>query len=178
MTATTAYLGLGGNIGNVRSAFLGVLDALEESEACLSYRTSSLYITEPWGIKDQPEFYNMVVELEWNEPPQSLLRFVENIENEWGRDRTQEQRYGPRTLDIDILLFGDLLIVTPELTIPHLRLQERAFMLKPLAQLADDIIPPGWQQTVDQALQFLSVESKVKAVEDDLSGLTYYSRKA
>jgi len=146
-----AYLALGGNVGDVRESFRHALKRLDSETGPI--KTSNLYRTLPWGEVDQPPFLNMVLEFEWTGTPEQLLRLALEIERERGRDRSMEQRWGPRTLDIDLLIVGDWVLNEESLILPHPRMQERSFVLKPLADLAPDLIPPGWTQTVFEALK-------------------------
>ena len=104
---------------------------------------SSNYLTPPWGIEDQPEFLNKCLRVETALAPEALLARTQSVERAFGRDRAGERRYGPRTLDIDILAYGDVVLSTPHLTIPHPRLFERAFVLVPLAEIAPDAVIAG-----------------------------------
>lgn len=112
---------------------------------------SRVYLTEPQDLKDQPWFANCVMQV-WCGPevsPEGLLRMLRNVEEEFGR--TREIRFGPRTLDVDILLFDDVSLDGEELTIPHPRMRERAFVLAPLAEIAPDLVLP-WGETPGKAL--------------------------
>jgi len=113
---------------------------------------SSLYSTEPVGFAAQPRFMNAVVALETKLSPRELLKGLLAIELEFGRDRATSFVNGPRTLDLDILLFADLEISEPELQIPHPRLAERAFVLAPLNELAPELLVPGCGKTVAQLM--------------------------
>ncbi len=115
-------------------------------------RRSSLYSTAPVGFAAQPRFVNAVVALETALSPRELLDELLAIEKEFGRDRTAGFANGPRTLDLDILLFGDLELSEPELMIPHPRLAERAFVLTPLNEIAPDVVVPGVGKTVAQLM--------------------------
>jgi 2-amino-4-hydroxy-6-hydroxymethyldihydropteridine diphosphokinase len=135
----TVYLGLGTNLGdrlaNLRLALarLQTLARLEE--------VSSLYETEPEGLSDQPLFFNAVCRVTTGLEPQALLRFLKNLEREIGR-RPRGRRWGPRPIDLDILLYDDRVVDAPELNIPHPRLAERAFVLVPLCELAPELRHP------------------------------------
>ena len=98
--------------------------------------------TEPWGYAEQPRFVNAVAELETDEQPRALLERLLAIERELGRTR-EGPRYGPRTIDLDLLLYGDEQLDEPGLVVPHPQLHERAFVLEPLAELAPDLVVPG-----------------------------------
>ena len=136
---TRVYLGLGSNMGDrmghLREA-VRHLDPHVRVEAL-----SSIYETRPVDYAHQPSFLNAVVEGRTELVPRELLRLVEGIERGMGREPTF--RYGPRLIDIDILLYGQERVETPKLTIPHLRLAERAFVLVPLAEVAPHVIVPG-----------------------------------
>ena len=136
-----AYIALGANLGDpiatIRAA-LGALANLPESRVVLS---SSLYRTAPVGELEQPEFINAVAALETTLAPESLLDGLLDIETRFGRIRAEKN--GPRTLDLDLLLYGNHQLDLPRLTLPHPRLHLRAFVLYPLAELAPDIHLPG-----------------------------------
>jgi 2-amino-4-hydroxy-6-hydroxymethyldihydropteridine diphosphokinase len=132
---TVAVLGLGGNIGDTRAALAAALARLAENPAIRIEAVSALYETPPWGKTDQPPFLNAAARIDTELPPHGLLQAVLAVERELGRRR--EERWGPRTIDIDILLFGDLQIDEPGLHVPHSSLHERAFALAPLL----DVLP-------------------------------------
>lgn len=135
------YLSLGSNMGDrLRNLTLGLqgIAALPGTSLCA---VSSLYETEPLGLKEQPMFLNLVCKVTTSLPPRELLRLLQAIEDRLGRQRTQ--RWGPRTLDIDIVLYDRLTYSDADLTIPHPRYAERRFVLVPLAELAPSLRPPG-----------------------------------
>jgi len=140
------YLALGSNLAdrpaNLRAAInaLPALSAAEGAPLIRVTRESPVYETPPWGVTDQPAFLNMVVEAETDLPPAALLGFLKLLETRLGRQ--PGLRYGPRLIDLDILFYGDLVLDTPPLVIPHPRLHERAFVLVPLADLAPDLRHP------------------------------------
>ena len=118
-------------------------------------RCSSLYSTTPVGLAEQPRFLNAVVALDTGLDPQALLQTLLRIEKEYGRDRTAGIVNGPRTLDLDILLLGDLQVIQPGLEIPHPRLAERAFVLIPLHEIAPEVKLTGQGKTVSDLLEML-----------------------
>jgi 2-amino-4-hydroxy-6-hydroxymethyldihydropteridine diphosphokinase len=136
--AVQAALGLGGNVGDVGAALGRALAALGAARGVELVRTSSLYRTAPWGPIAQPPFLNMAVVVRTTLSPHQLLDLCLAIEKKEGRIRTE--RFGPRTLDMDILAFGDLAISDERLVLPHPRLMERAFALVPLAEIAPHLM--------------------------------------
>lgn len=136
-----AALGLGGNLGDPVAAFATVLRRLETHEAVSLVRPSSVYRTAPWGKLDQPEFLNMAVLVETELSARALLDLCLALEREGGRQR--RERWGPRTLDIDILTYGGQVIDEPGLQVPHPRIAERAFVLAPLAEIAPALVIGG-----------------------------------
>ena len=151
----TAYIGMGGNLASwagTPEATLAAAALRLESLGRVA-RRSSLYLTEPVGFAEQPRFVNAVVALETELSPRELLNRLLAIEQEFGRDRAAGFANGPRTLDLDILLFGDLQISEPGLEIPHPRLAERAFVLIPLNEIAPEVVVPGCGKTVAQLVE-------------------------
>ncbi len=139
----TAYLGLGTNVGDRLANLERALQMLGSTPGVTVGKPSSVYETEPWGLTEQPRFLNAAVEVRTILEPGALLSVVKAIEVEMGRVATV--RYGPRVIDIDILLYGDRVIdwETPDLQIPHARMAERAFVLLPLAEIAGEVQHPG-----------------------------------
>ncbi len=135
------FVGLGGNIGEPVAQLERALSALARLPESTLVRTSSFYQSPPWGIDAQPPFVNAVAELATSLSPDQLLASLLAIEQAAGRERTL--RWGPRVLDLDLLLFGDLVIDRPGLRIPHPHLHQRAFVLLPLAEIAPDFFVPG-----------------------------------
>jgi len=147
-TPTTVYIGLGTNLGD-RAANLH--QAVQRLASCTTVLAASpIYETEPWGYADQPAFLNQVVQSETSLTPLRLLNCLKKLEVEIGR--TPTFRYGHRVIDLDILFFGDRILQTGRLMIPHPRLQERAFVLVPLNDLAPQWIHPVLGKTVQQIL--------------------------
>lgn len=134
-----ALIALGGNVGDVRSTIRDALAMLCDSAKTRLIARSPSYITPPWGdLKDQPPFINACAFIETDLSPQALLVRTQAIEHAFGRNRSIERRWGPRTLDIDLIAYDDLTMNTPDLTLPHPRLFERAFVLVPLADIVPD----------------------------------------
>jgi 2-amino-4-hydroxy-6-hydroxymethyldihydropteridine diphosphokinase len=132
--AVEAALSLGGNIGDVAEAFAYALRRLAEAPGATLLRASSVYRTPPWGKLDQPPFLNMAVVVATTLPARALLALCLDIER--GKGRRRIERWGPRTLDIDILTYGPVELDEPDLKVPHPRIVERAFVLAPLAEIA------------------------------------------
>ncbi len=154
------YLAFGSNLGNrlanLRQA-LRFLSPAVKVEAC-----SAVYETPPWGILDQPAFYNQVVRATTELSPHALLTYLKQIEQKMGRIETI--RNGPRLIDIDILFYDDLELETPQLGIPHPRMEGRAFVWVPLAEIAPNLIHPKLGKTATQVVGELDC-SGIHAVE-------------
>jgi 2-amino-4-hydroxy-6-hydroxymethyldihydropteridine diphosphokinase len=144
-----AYLLTGSNLGN-RVAYLRQAIQLIQQYCGLTTRFSSVYQTAAWGLADQPDFYNQVIELKTELAPEKLMQTLLDIEEKMGRKRTIKM--GPRIIDIDILLIDDTIITTALITVPHPFLAERRFALLPLAEIAPNIIHPVLHKTVLQLL--------------------------
>ena len=142
----TAYVGLGSNLGDRAGNLRMALSELAQMPTISITRVSSLYETAPVGVTTQPEFINAVAALETSLTPAALLAAFLHLENKMGRVRTF--RWGPRVIDLDLLLYGREQIALPELIVPHPRLHERAFVLAPLAEIAPDLSLPGGVKTV------------------------------
>jgi 2-amino-4-hydroxy-6-hydroxymethyldihydropteridine diphosphokinase len=133
------YIGLGTNLGDRE---LNLRRALERLEELGPVRASSFRETDPVGVTDQPKFLNAAAELATELSPKELLERLLEIERELGRDRATERRWGPRVIDLDLLLFGEEAISEPGLTVPHPRLADRRFVLEPLFELNEDLTLP------------------------------------
>lgn len=139
-----AYVALGSNLDEPEAQVRNALATLNELPETQVVRSSRLYRTPPWGMLDQPWFVNAAVALDTELTPQGLMRALQSLELRSGRKRGSP-RWGPRRIDLDLLLYDDLVIDTPELQLPHPRLAERAFVLVPLADVAKDLTLPGGQ---------------------------------
>lgn len=133
---TLAYVGLGANLGEREAT-------IREAAVLIgARRLSSIRETEPWGDADQPRYLNAVAEVETPRSPRAFLAGLLEVERRLGRVRTA-RRFGPRTIDLDLLVYGDLVVDEPGLQVPHPRLHERLFVLEPLAELAPELEIPG-----------------------------------
>lgn len=149
----TAYLGLGANIGEPAAEIVSVLRELANMPTITVSAVSSLYLTTPVGMTDQPNFVNAAAEIQTTQTPEELLETLLALEKNRGRTRTV--RWGPRVIDIDILAYGDEIRETPALTLPHPRLEARAFALVPLAEIAPSLVLPGRTEPIKNKAQKL-----------------------
>jgi len=138
-----ALVALGGNVGDVRQTLVRAIAQFCDGNAVRLVARSSDYRTPPWGVTDQPPFINCCILTEVTMPPEALLARAQATERAFGRRRAEEQRWGPRTLDIDLIAYDDLTLDSRDLTLPHPRLFERAFVLVPLAEIAPDRMIAG-----------------------------------
>lgn len=136
----TVFLGLGSNLGNRPDHLRTGLQKISEKAGRLKI-VSGIYETEPWGVEGQENYYNLVAEVETPLLPLQLMQVMQKIEEECGRER--KEKWGSRTLDIDLLFFGDYRFTMPDLIVPHPRLKERNFVLFPMAEIAPDWIYPA-----------------------------------
>jgi 2-amino-4-hydroxy-6-hydroxymethyldihydropteridine diphosphokinase len=141
--STDALVALGGNVGDVRETFDRAIALLCDGHAVRLTARSSDYRTPPWGVADQPPFINAVIEVATALSARDLFARMRDVERALGRDRGKERRWGPRTLDLDLLAYDDLTLDGAELTLPHPRLFERGFVLVPLAEIAPGRVIAG-----------------------------------
>ncbi len=135
-----AYLGLGSNIGDKKLYLRKAVEQIAKLPETEVLNTSALYVTKPWGKIDQEDFLNQVIEIETSLPADNLLKGLQEIEINMGRQRTE--RWGARNIDIDILLYGNQVIHTEELQVPHPYLKQRLFVLVPLVEINENVIFP------------------------------------
>lgn len=140
------YIGIGSNLGNREENCLTAIRLLADSGLIIK-KQSSMYDTEPWGVEEQPGFINMAVAAETSLPPEKLLEVLKGIEQELGRRKSY--RWGPRIVDLDILLYDDMVITTPLLQIPHPLMHQRDFVLKPMSEIAPDAVHPVIKRTIE-----------------------------
>lgn len=135
---TQALIAFGGNVGDARATIAQAIATFCDGKDVKLLKRSSDYLTPPWGVEAQPPFVNACIVVETDLPPRELLARGQMVERLHGRDRARETRWGPRTLDIDLIDYGGTAIDEPDLTLPHPRVLERAFVLVPLAEIVPD----------------------------------------
>lgn len=155
---TQLFLSLGGNLGNTQEIFEGAYPLIEKKIGKIAVY-SSIYQTEAWGPIPQADFLNQVVLVTTSLKPEACLKELLKIEREFGRER--KERWGPRTLDLDILYYGDVTIAESDLSIPHPRIAERKFILTPLAEIAPLFEDPSTGKTMVALLENCSDNSQV-----------------
>jgi 2-amino-4-hydroxy-6-hydroxymethyldihydropteridine diphosphokinase len=138
-----AFIALGGNVGDVRATFDRAVAMLCDDGVVRLLARSSDYRTPPWGVTDQPPFINAAIAVTTALPPHDLLSRAEDCERALGRVRARERRWGPRSIDLDLLAYDDLVLIDRDLILPHPHLFERAFALVPLAEIAPEQVIAG-----------------------------------
>lgn len=148
---STAFIGLGSNMGDRQENIRKAKSFLKNNANIKIKNESSLYETEPVGYSDQDDFLNAVIEIETDLSPRKLLKVTKSIEEELKRERTI--KWGPRTIDLDILLYDDIRIEEPHLSVPHPEIKNRAFVLVPLAEIAGRLVHPDGKRIDDLLLE-------------------------
>lgn len=154
---STAYISIGSNLGDRLEYTREAIRKIKQSKEIEIRKTSSVYETQPAEYKNQPWFLNMILEIKTTLDPLSLLELLSGIENLMGRKRNQ--RYGPRNIDLDLLLYDDLVLNSDKLTLPHPRMDQRRFVLVPLAEIAPKLVHPLLKKTIRRLLEELPTES-------------------
>ena len=154
-----AYIGFGSNIGDRLAHIQSAIHALSKTEGITLKEISSIYTTDPVGYKDQAQFLNGVAAIQTSLSPLSLLHTLKDIETAIGRKH--RIRWGPREIDLDILIYGDFCIQTEELVIPHPEMHLRGFVLVPLAEIAPNLVHPVFQETIFTLLERLEDDKPV-----------------
>jgi 2-amino-4-hydroxy-6-hydroxymethyldihydropteridine diphosphokinase len=155
---TRAFVALGANLGDRQATIESAVRDLAQIGPVIA--VSSIYETDPWGFVDQPAFLNAVAEIDTELPAESVLEFLHEVEGRHGRVRSFAN--APRTLDLDLLLYGDSFLKSEHLTVPHPRFRERAFVLVPLAEVAANVVVPGLGATVSDLLDRIEDRSGVR----------------
>lgn len=162
MRETVAYLGLGTNLGDRRANLREALRLLANTPGLRLLRCSQVYETEPWGVTEQPRFLNCAAEIAASLEPEALLALCQAAEQEVGRQ--PGPRWGPRLIDVDILLYGAQVVELPHLEIPHPRLHLRAFALVPLAELVPEAVHPALGRSIGKLAQDIEGREGVTAL--------------
>lgn len=165
MHETTIYLALGSNLGDRRANLAAGVAHLAPQVAV--EQVSSLYETEPAYLLDQPRYLNAVLRGRTALGPHALLALLKQIERELGR--TAGVRFGPRVVDLDLLLYGEQTVASETLTVPHPRMHERPFVLVPLAEIAPGLLPPGWSEPVGALAQSVRGHGDIVVQKGELS---------
>ena len=159
-----AYIGFGSNIGDRMAHIQSAIAILSKTEGIALKRVSSIYKTEPVGYEAQAQFLNGVAAIQTSLSPLSLLHTLKDIETAIGRKH--RIRWGPREIDLDILIYGDLCVQTEELVIPHPEMHLRGFVLVPLAEIAPDLVHPVFQESIQTLLNRFEAGKSVLKEED------------
>jgi 2-amino-4-hydroxy-6-hydroxymethyldihydropteridine diphosphokinase len=164
-TSHTAYLLLGSNLDDKVEMLKKAVAALQNTQ-CKVTQQSGYYLTEAWGVREQPDFINQAIEISTSLTPSELLRKILSIETKLGRVREAGVQWQPRTIDIDILLYEDTVVKTNSLEIPHPRMSTRNFALLPLMEIAPEFIHPTLKKTIEDLYMDSPDESEVLRMED------------
>lgn len=161
---TTIYLLLGGNLGDKIAVQNEAAQLISERIGAVLQR-SSVYESEPWGFDNAPTFINQVLKIESNATPHEILEQTQRIEKELGRVRNDAPGYSSRLIDIDLLFYGDVVVDTVDLQVPHPQIQNRRFTLLPMAEVAAQFVHPALSQTMEALLEGCPDDSIVKIID-------------
>jgi 2-amino-4-hydroxy-6-hydroxymethyldihydropteridine diphosphokinase len=159
---TLAYVGLGANLGSPMATIYAAEERLADLPGVVVKRRAAFYRTAPQGVLDQPDFINTAVEIETIVPPLELVRWFKTVEAELGR--IPSFHWGPRVIDLDLLLYGDVRLSTPELTVPHAEMWQRLFVLAPLSELRLDVCDPDGRP-ITTVCEMLSQSQRVERID-------------
>lgn len=162
--AETLFLGFGANLDDPIYSVRCAIQRIGDMEGIDLVQSSHLYRTEPLIDKEQPDFINAVAEYRTNRSPYDILKIIHSVEKEFGRYRDPARRYGPRTLDIDIIFLGNRLLDDELLTIPHKEFSRRKFVLEPMGEIALNYTVPGTDKTIRDLLNECPDQSKVEKI--------------
>lgn len=160
---TNVYIGIGSNLGDREENLDRALESVKRIEEAELTSVSSIYESEPMYLSAQPDYLNLAANLSTSLSPLNLLEALLSIENEMGRKR--DLKYGPRVIDLDILFFGEQIVESEPLSIPHPLLYDRLFVLKPLSEIAGELICPVRQKTVSELLELSNDSSRISKYE-------------
>ena len=180
MKVGNVFIGLGSNLGNKKDSLLITIDKIKDHQQIEIIQTSSFYYSEPWGFESTEYFLNCVVEIRTNLSPMELLTSFKTIEYELGRTRTFTNEYQDRIIDIDILYFNNLIIEDNDLKIPHPRISERLFVIKPLFEIAPNFCDPISLDSMGNLLNKCKDVSNIYSEEaylDEVKSLQNNSKK-
>jgi 2-amino-4-hydroxy-6-hydroxymethyldihydropteridine diphosphokinase len=163
MKPVVAYVGLGANVGEPRRQLIEALARLTATEEVEVVKVSSFYLNPPLGPPDQPWFVNAVAQLRTRLTPEELLRVLHRVEQDLGRVR--RERWGPRLIDLDLLLYNGVILSGPDLCLPHPEMHRRPFVLVPLAQIAPQAWHPAFEKTVAELLAELDLEKRESLIK-------------
>ena len=163
---TEVYLSLGSNLDDKKENLQAAVNLMREDKKIEIERISSIYLTEPVGYKYQDDFYNIVLKLKFEGTPKELLEICKDIEKRMKRE--DSFKWGPRTIDLDIITFGNNIMKTDDLTIPHVEFKNRKFVLIPLKEIAPDFVCPGGNKGIEDLINTCKDNSKINRIKSEL----------
>lgn len=159
------YIGIGSNQGNKYENCVLAIESICSHKKNKLLKQSSLYLTEPWGYKEQDDFINAVIKIETSLSPLNLLSILQSVEKKLGKKKNG--KWGPRTIDLDILFYNNQTLESPQLTIPHPLLHQRGFVLIPLKEIDHHLIHPLFNQTVSQLVDRLNDDKRATKLGEE-----------